>query len=357
MQESLSARSGGKVAALTVTIDPASLVMGADIGQEVFEEHVLDLVDLSQSVRDKWMVTLIIANLLEILAEDGLLPLRDVLEERMRRAGVTAVGSRDLEQVIYSLLDRSAVLEDAILVSAVLSDDLVIDPVSAVTYPTPAMVVARTLTLELLALGVAHKCRLTADFLALGSAHYAVSVVGVLDSFEPIHDSCLLTPGAFAASLTVHSSLSSLRLGCCTTDLLRDMVDDSQVRAAVGLEAYRLLSADHPVAWTDVPEVRFGASFKESLRNVGALTAPSLARRILVAAAEVVCQTSLRKTHALRTNSSGGAPSLKAGAWSGFRHDVDHEVHLHYWRGVDGRVELAAAVLHNDFNIPSPSEP
>jgi hypothetical protein len=261
-----------------------------------------------------------------------------------------------LEQVIFSLLEQSTVLEDVLLVSAVLSDDLVIDPASAVTYPTPAMAVARRLTLELVALGVAHNCGVASEVLALGSELDAVSVAGVLDSFDPVNESCSLAPGVFAANLTVHSSLKSLRMGCCTTDLLRDTVEDSQVRAAIGLEAYKLLAAVHPVAWADIPQIRFGTSFKESLRNVGALTSPSLARRILVAAAEAACQTSLRRTHSLRINSKGGARSLRRDSWSALRHDVDQEVHIHYWRGDDGRIELAAAVFHNDFHIPSPSE-
>jgi hypothetical protein len=344
------------VGRLSITIDPSSLVIRPELDVDILEEHVLDLVDLSQSVRDKWLFTQLIANALETLAEAGLLPLRNVLEEQLKRAGVTSVGSRDLEQVIFSLLEHSVALEDALLVSAVLSDQLVIEPASAVADLAPPMAEARTLTLELLALGIAHRCVPAGDILTLGGANGTVSVSGVLDSFDPIHDSCSLTPGAFAASLTLHSSMSSLRMVCRTTDLLRSPVDDSQVIAAIGLETYRLLGSSAPVAWSDIPEIHLGASFTDSLRNVGAFTSPALARRILVAAAEVVCQTGLRKTHSLRTNSKGGSASVRLGSWNAFRHDVDYEIHLHYWRGDDGRVELAAAVFHNDFEIPVPSE-
>ena len=70
--------------------------------------------------------------------------------------------------------------------------------------------------------------------------------------------------------------------------------------------------------------------------------------------AEAADRVNLAATHALRVDQSGGSPHRRrsadrAAAW---RRDVDDEYHLHYWECVDGMLELASIVPHNDFSIP-----
>jgi hypothetical protein len=56
-------------------------------------------------------------------------------------------------------------------------------------------------------------------------------------------------------------------------------------------------------------------------------------------------------SHALRLNSTGGAPQVLRNYDKARRRDIDYEFHLHYWECDDKTIELADVVHHNDFSI------
>jgi len=98
--------------------------------------------------------------------------------------------------------------------------------------------------------------------------------------------------------------------------------------------------------------LRFGADFLSSAQVLGFLHDPKKVGRLLRAGADLLLDRNLGSSHWLRTGIGGNDPQRKRGVWYAWRHDIDHEFHLHYWR--DGpQVELANLVTHNDFSISS----
>ncbi|MBY6346769.1 hypothetical protein E5C31_12420 [Providencia rettgeri] len=97
--------------------------------------------------------------------------------------------------------------------------------------------------------------------------------------------------------------------------------------------------------------IKIGNSMLDSCQNHGFLHEPTKVRRLIAACVDICLGRNLDQSHWLRKGKGPGEPQKGRGgndfAW---RHDIDHDFHLHYWK--DGVViELANVVVHNDFRI------
>lgn len=91
-------------------------------------------------------------------------------------------------------------------------------------------------------------------------------------------------------------------------------------------------------------------SFIESCKAHGFMHDNPKIKRILRALSETLSRSTLTATHALREGSGPTCAQMRKGRYKGWRRDIDHEYHLHYWD--DGsNVILAKVVTHNDFSI------
>lgn len=72
------------------------------------------------------------------------------------------------------------------------------------------------------------------------------------------------------------------------------------------------------------------------------------------ALSEVISGNSLEKTHSLRINSSGDSKQREYNNFKAFRHDIDREFHLHYWKK-ESKIIFASLGPHNQYEIPNPS--
>jgi hypothetical protein len=96
--------------------------------------------------------------------------------------------------------------------------------------------------------------------------------------------------------------------------------------------------------------ITFGTKFFDSARNLGFMHEATKISRLLRVIADVILGRNLADSHALRTGTGGNDPQRIRGDWKAWRHDIDYEYHLHFWK--NGRlVELANVVVHNDFSI------
>jgi hypothetical protein len=102
---------------------------------------------------------------------------------------------------------------------------------------------------------------------------------------------------------------------------------------------YRLLSTFH-----------LGVDFVASADDLGFLHDPKKISRLLRACADLLLSRNLADSHWLRTGMGGNDSQRMRGQWAAWRHDIDHEFHLHYWR-VGGHIEFANVVAHKDFSI------
>jgi hypothetical protein len=102
---------------------------------------------------------------------------------------------------------------------------------------------------------------------------------------------------------------------------------------------YRLRSTFH-----------LGSDFASSAHDLGFLHDPKKISRLLRACADLLLSRNLADSHWLRTGMGPNDPQRMRGEWAAWRHDIDHEFHLHYWRA-GGHIEFANVVTHKNLSI------
>lgn len=94
----------------------------------------------------------------------------------------------------------------------------------------------------------------------------------------------------------------------------------------------------------------FGDRFLSSAKEHGFMHDPSKIGRLVQACIDLVLGRNLDQGHALRTGKAGNAPQVCRGDWKAWRHDVDYEYHLHYWKN-GPHIEFSKVGTHEDFTI------
>ncbi len=106
--------------------------------------------------------------------------------------------------------------------------------------------------------------------------------------------------------------------------------------------------------WPMLQHVRstlsFGSNFAVSARALGFMHDSPKIERLLRVCGDLMRGRNPAKCHALRTGKGPNEPQKTRGDWKAWRHDIDREFHLHYWRLGD-QIELANVVVHGDFGI------
>ncbi|MDM0116146.1 hypothetical protein QTI66_28665 [Variovorax sp. J22R133] len=135
-----------------------------------------------------------------------------------------------------------------------------------------------------------------------------------------------------------------------------NLVSLFKIGSAVALEdAFIIASAvesEHP--WEKVQEIKgkisIGRSFIESARYLGFLNTSQKISRLIRVCADLIHERNMADSHWLREGDGANEAQRTRGEWKAWRHDIDYEFHLHYWR-TGHRIELANVVTHNDFDI------
>lgn len=144
--------------------------------------------------------------------------------------------------------------------------------------------------------------------------------------------------------LEVIGTLESLLLKVDVVEIWRNSSERSQL-----VEAINLYLVQNKVTYKK--NWRLGEEFINLIETYGFMHESYKIKMLLRAICEVIGQTSLVKTHALRESESGASQQIKGKNGKAFRHDIDRDFHLHYWRD-DDRLIFASAGPHNNFYIP-----
>lgn len=258
----------------------------------------------------------------------------------------------DVNILAIALLERSMRLEDAgeiqeiIVSSCVLSDDPIVD---------------RSLA------SVNHLCRLTSLALPIfgdgnefSSNVYLVSresdspseSIGVACTVDMAVDS----EGEYIAELPAISVRLPIYLGgdtfCTTTDLVKwwSAATSDAIIDSCGIQAGRTQQDIWSAITLAHKNMTVGEHFIATARALGFMHVNTKINRLLRVCADLVLRRNLADSHWLRDGMGPMAPQKAKGKWRAWRHDIDQEFHLHYWRDGDN-IELANVVVHNDFSI------
>lgn len=164
------------------------------------------------------------------------------------------------------------------------------------------------------------------------------------------HDGSIAEPTEpVSITLPVHTDTSaylrSLNLPVLLQQGSVDAVIDSCIAFAVRDEAE---PAARAVSLSGMMTV--GEDFLQSASRLGFLHEPSKIQRLLRACSDILSGRNLAKSHHLRSGRGANDPQRMRGNFGAWRHDLDDEFHLHYWRN-GSAVEFANVVVHNDFSI------
>lgn len=93
-----------------------------------------------------------------------------------------------------------------------------------------------------------------------------------------------------------------------------------------------------------------GLNFISSAQALGFMHDPRKINRLLRVCGDLASGRNLADSHWLRAGKGANEAQRMRNDWRAWRHDIDDEFHLHYWRQ-SNRIELANVVVHNNFDI------
>lgn len=109
--------------------------------------------------------------------------------------------------------------------------------------------------------------------------------------------------------------------------------------------------------WSDVP-IAIGVEFPKSCQALIRSGDSTLPRKIIDAVISIIHGED-RETHAWNVSEGGGSKQARRGdsrqfrAWRG---KIDGSRRIHYWKGPEGAIELAAVGEHDTTSFPDPSK-
>lgn len=343
----------------SVTIDAGVLaVPHVDCTRDDAFQYVDTLLDWSKLVDEPWVAIYMSERASEALIDDDLYPLRTHLRKLIDRHGIVEYSPNDIASVAEILLSLTPSFETYFGVKDVLSEKLETDPdvIRLTAYNGLQSDLARCITL----IAVLRKhCSqpLGEHSLILREApKQVVQVRAQIYDIEHTRDDITVLPRPpefFDGDVLVCDDFRGLIECINERALLVSASDDDGVKLSIRIALFKhaIAQGDSP-DWGGVHVPIIGSRFRVLCQQVCADQGSSVPPKILRSVVETIKGQNLPAVHALRTGLGGSDPQRKRGSDKAQRRDIDRELHLHYWECVDGTVELASVVYHNDFSIP-----
>lgn len=345
-----------------VTIDAGILVV-PDLGvrRDDAYRYVETLLVWSKLLDEPWIAICMSERSAEVLAEEGLYPLRDQITALFSEHRVVEFDANTVATVINRLLMHTPTFETYFRVRDVLADDCSTAPdILQLSFGNHLQSdLARCLVLIALLRAHCGSSVLNHALAIRASPRRLIRVRALVHDIEHRRDdferSVPIPPEYFEGDVLTCDDFGSFVECIDERTVLNNASDASGVKVAIRISLYksRLAEGLSP-EWEDVDGWHMGSQFGETVRRCIRSAVPSLATSILRAIGETICRRNLAAVHALRTDVGGNSPQRRRGVDGAraFRRDIDRDYHLHYWELADAKIELASVGLHNDFSIP-----
>ena len=344
----------------SVTIDAGVLAAPlVDATEDRVFEYVETLTDWQRLLEEPWVTVHMSERAAEALLEDGLYPLRGVLDRLFAERGIVEFAANDIARVADALLQTTPSFEETFGLTDVLVSDLSTEPDLLLAHSPPHVASDLERCLVLTAVLTAHCGWPASDHALILEPQLgvtAVQVEAVIEHLEHCRDDIggvPLKPERLRATVAVHRTFRDLVSDTDESTVWRAAHTDDTAAKAVRISVYkrRVQNGQDP-DWEEVPSFSFGDHFRASVTKWSGATSPNLVGRVLRAMAETIDRTNLADTHVLRTGAGGNSPQRTRNGDKAWRRDIDREHHLHYWESANGVVEFASIGPHNDFSIP-----
>lgn len=346
----------------SVVLDPR-LLAAPTIGDtaEDFYRFVDRLLEWRDFGRQKGAALAITKDAATKLEEDGVYPMPVALAAEMRRLGIQEYDLPTLKQLCDLFLNPKVTLQGYLGVEEILCDSRSINP----PFPGSRHLRATTEEAEFnaVALAVLNHCQCRDVYFGFALEQSAgVSEISIQATIHDVdHDRTDLgalepLPSAISGVVLVCSGLAEYAANCDFGRLLTLATDDHQLALAIRLAIIgRRFAGGREAEWDDLPEVFIGSEFRDRAREVGLLKS-GLSASIVETIVDLYEATNENQTHWLRTGPGGGNPQRICRGYGAWRRDVANDVHVHYWKGPSGKIELSwVSHPHNDFYIANGS--
>jgi hypothetical protein len=327
--------------------------MPPEVRHSAVRAYISRLVDLSrlrttcrsiEFVRDEQLAL--------VLHELGGYPFRTSISEALSICGDEFdIQVEDANRLANFLLERSALLEEISGFMDIVVGECSVEP-EVESAPSGKFLEQLVRTAALATLAIARLGGGENTFLATTLAPQSQPKLSfrIRVTLAERHDGSIFEPaGPLSISLPVHTSTDSYLRALNLPALLgrgsSDALIDSCIAFAVRDEAEPAERAAMLSGSIDV-----GEDFVQTASRLGFLHESSKMQRLLRTCADILVGRNLAKSHHLRSGRGANDPQRMRGEWGAWRHDLDDEFHLHYWRR-GSAVELANVVVHNDFDI------
>lgn len=339
----------------SVTVDPHILAVpqtGSTPEEDL--EYAIRLVDWSRLSRSRWLKLLISDTLVDLLSAAGYFPVFAALKALKIQGQIDSdLNPQTLAQASQQLLTAASLEDSCDLRDAVWEHAEGFFTTSPGWHAVLTDVLARTVLLTLIL-----QRNKPAAPVVLG-AH---RLCRAAESEDVRFDSILLEWLArdeeyvreLGGTVQVVMSASAIFERANTTAILADGTQHA-VEDAIAIEVLKARRTIDPEAVFGEDDFAVQGSFVEDVRALALGANEGLARRVLRACAEIVTETNLDATHALRENAGGASPQVRSYGLRAWRRRVDAEYRIHYWSGEGGEVRFASLRVHNDYNIPGPT--
>lgn len=259
----------------------------------------------------------------------------------------------DANILATALLERSLRLEDHTDVADVVVDgyEFIDDPVQdrAKIYGEHLCKLV-SMALPVLGDGGNFSSNVLLASVATNGAAENITIKFELDLLEKIDGTYNDHPSSVNTFLKNYRGYNDLALSADVVDWWMSMTEQRAIDAcmvAAGRE-----KNDFSQEFMQKAPITFGGKFFDSARDLGFMHECSKVARLLRVIADLIIGRNLADSHRLRTGSGGNDPQRIRGDWKAWRHDIDYEYHLHYWKN-GTLIEIANIVVHNDFSIES----
>lgn len=259
------------------------------------------------------------------------------------------VQREEVSRLLFGLLAKLKSVEDHVQIADILIDQSNAEPSSHLRDRSPAFVDSYHWLLAFVCLTIdlqrsTHGTMVLTKGLAVAVAVHASGQVIIAEFVNKT--TAITLPYKYEKSIM---NVPSMRVGCTIIDPIV-VWRSGFIRKAIDLTIFRLGEESDEI-WPNVEyRYRIHPDFEAT---TGLLDTDARISMALRACAETITATNMRDTHAIRTSTGANSSQVKrakdnASAW---RRDIDREFHLHYWT-MQGEVELAVIVPHNDLDIP-----
>jgi hypothetical protein len=276
----------------------------------------------------------------ESLVRDGCYPVRPALQQLLSAKQIVEFDANTIARVVETALQLNPSFESCVGIREVLCEEVSIEPeFRDARFPNTSDDLERCIICALLRPGEIDGIALPVPLLS--AEIRASAVVHIVEGSE-----VMVLPQAISGSSH----------GCASPDDAIRVADEvAQFVSAASDEALHsaieLAIAKHFADQSQSAGYRTFAIGRDFRATLNLAKTDGARRRVIRAIIESILKTSLNATHHLRENAGATSPQQQRGRDKAWRRDVDHDLHLHYWECVNGHVEIANLVQHNEFGI------